>query len=808
MKKFFTFIKKTFIEYATYCLWLVPIAILMRIFEALLLYYSDRTGLIHLFYLNLKGGSYDILVFSQWALIAFPIFALLYKWRQKVAILITRILLTLMLGISVSLIIYFVIAGLPLDSSILNYSFKELYEITTGSGTTAWWAYLCIVLFPAAYWFISPKKLPKIQYLSILFLIVMHLSWCVPNVKKSSFIVVKDYNTVVNKENYWFQTLYGKMRQKQMTFDEINEEEVLAFQRYFPELTFVDPHYPFLHQENTPDRLSPFFNLSTEKPNIVIVVVEGLARTFSGKNTEYPSPTPYLNTLAKEGLSWENCFATSGRTFGVLPALLGSLPYGLSGFLTYQQNAPRVYTLPNILKDNGYSTSFFYGGQNYFDGMEGFLNRNGVERFIYDTDYSDVVERNYLGIHDEQMFKVALKKIDFSKNKPRLDIYLTLTSHDPFDFPNDKEYREKYTEIIHKSNLKVNFSEKNMKALSSFLYVDNAVKELIESYSQKPGYENTIFIITGDHNYDVSSWGFDVTRVPFIIWSPLLAKSASFPAVVSHRELTPSLLAMLRQQYGLRTPDKVAWLNSGLDTCSHFQSANIIPQMSGNRELVYFIYKNYFIDFDIQYNISEDAGDAIIDGYNPICQDAENFINAYKKFDRYVMDRAMVLESEQPVGEKNTLLDYTEYESAKVYFSEKTRVGPTTYEDADNVYIIEGEFPLNFIEKISLLSSYHTLDVEYEFEIKVEGSDRQLRVVTEIVDAHKKSKYWTQDWIVKTGDFPSDKWFHYEFHQTYNTDNYDFKTNDSFSVYLWDIEPGLKIYIKNPKAKLVAYKKQ
>lgn len=806
MAQLVSFLKKSFLEFVKYAVPIFPIALLIRLFEALLLFYSDKTSIIHLLYLNFKGGLYDTLVFSKWAIIVFFFFAILYKWRKKVAAWAIRILFTLMLFVSVILIIYSVIAKLPLDSSVLNYSVKELYEIVSGSGTTAWWAYLCIALFPVSYLLLSSKKIPKIQYFAILFLITMMLGWCIPNVKRSSYIIVKDYYTVVNKEHYWFQTLFGKMKQYHSAPDGITEEEVLAFQSHFPELTFVNPQYPFLHEENTPDNLSPFFNLSKDKPNIVLIIVEGLARTFSGKNSEYPSPTPYLNKLAEEGLSWEHCLATSARTFGVLPALLGSLPYGTSGFLTYQKNTPEVYTLSNILSDNGYATAFFYGGQNYFDGMGDFLYRNGVKLFLNDDDYKDIEERNYLGIHDDKMFKVAYEKIKFSNNKPRLDIYLTLTSHDPFDFPNEQDYIKQYADIIKKTNTSLQFSEKNIKALSSFLYVDNAVNELIDSYSKKPGFENTIFIITGDHNYDVSLWGFSITRVPFIIWSPMLATNRSFPAVVSHRELTPSLLAMLRHNYGLRTPEKVAWLNTGLDTCSHFRSVNFIPQMSGNRTLVYFVDKNYFVDFDIQYDMLEKDGDMILCNSYPITQKMSDFINSYIKLDRYVMDKTMLLELEQPVGEKNILLDYTEYENAKIYFTEKSNTSPVVYEDTPDVYILEGEFPLNLIEKIPLFSSYIALDVEYEFDIQVEGTNRQLRVVTEISDASGKSKFWTQDWIVKTGDFPQNKWFHYEFHQTYKTKNYDFKTNDKFSVYLWDVEPGLKIFIKNAKVKVAAYK--
>ena len=784
MNIFFSFIKKTFIEYSKYSLWLLPVAILIRLFEASLIYYSERAGLFHLIYLNFRGGFYDILVFVKWALIGFPVFAILYYWHQKIAAWVFRILFALMLCVSVFLIIYFVITGLPLDSSILNHFLKEFYEISAGSATTVWWAYPCILLFPVGYIFISSIKLPKIQYLSLLFLIMMILGWAIPNVKRNSYIIVKDYYTVVNKEYYLLQTMFGSAQQHQIVLSEISDEELLAFQSHFPDLTFENPQYPFLHKEETPDRLSSFFQHSNNKPNIVLIIVEGLARTFSGKNSEYPSPTPYLNALAEEGLSWENCFATSEKTFGVLPALLGALPSGIDGFLAYQKNAPDAHTLCSILNHNGYATSFFYGGPVNFDGMAGFLNQNGVSKFLNADDYKDAPERNDLGLHDMPMFEAAIKTINFSDNKPRLDIYLTLTSQDPFDFPNEQEYLKQYSDMLMKSNFISNFSEKNMKALSSFLYVDNAIKELIASYRNEAGFDNTVFIITGTHNYDISLGTFSVTRVPFIIWSPLLVQNGSFPAIVSHRELTPSLLAMLRQQYGVATPDKVAWLNTGLDTCTHFQSVNFIPQMSGNRELVYFFCKNHFVDFDLQYDIAEKEEKITFERSNPLTQELSDFINTYKKFDRYVMDKAMLLESEQPIGKKITLLEY-----------EKT----------PDVHILEGEFPLNLIEKVPLSSSYQKLEIEYEFAIKTEEINRELRVVTEIVDASGNSKHWSLDGIVKTEYFPLDGWLHYEFHQTYKANIYDFKTGDKVSAYIWNMNSGHKIYIKNLKVKVTAY---
>src|SRR4029079_4180305 len=43
--------------------------------------------------------------------------------------------------------------------------------------------------------------------------------------------------------------------------------------------TYVDPqNFPFLHKDETPDVLSSFFDTTRTRPNIVIIIVEGLGR--------------------------------------------------------------------------------------------------------------------------------------------------------------------------------------------------------------------------------------------------------------------------------------------------------------------------------------------------------------------------------------------------------------------------------------------------------------------------------------------------------------------------------------------------
>src|SRR5690606_18794789 len=56
----------------------------------------------------------------------------------------------------------------------------------------------------------------------------------------------------------------------------------------------LDPDYPFLRREQTPDTLGPYFSPTSDgrPPNVVLIIVEGLGRSFSGPRAALGSFTP------------------------------------------------------------------------------------------------------------------------------------------------------------------------------------------------------------------------------------------------------------------------------------------------------------------------------------------------------------------------------------------------------------------------------------------------------------------------------------------------------------------------------------
>jgi phosphoglycerol transferase MdoB-like AlkP superfamily enzyme len=358
--------------------------------------------------------------------------------------------------------------------------------------------------------------------------------------------------------------------------------------------------YPFCRKDNTPDVLSPFFDVKDSKPNIVIIVVESLGTKYSGINASLGSFTPFLDSLAEKSLYWPNCLSTSQRTVAVLPSLLGSLPHGKKGF---QFNLmPYHRSLVSECEKNGYGTNFFYPGSPDFDCMNSFLVAQHID-FIPPL-YGLFLRSNLLsstnwGFDDMVLYAKALDFLENETFTQQLSIFLTVTTHEELNLGKNKKYIKQANDInSHLSIVKRAKNEKYLPYLASFVYADDALRYFLELYKKRKDFKNTIFIITGDH----SSWfnnknELSKYQVPLIIYSPLLKRSAAFQSVISHLDLAPSLVAFLQGHQIINKPEYVAWISKGLDTMRNFGHSGSVLFLAANRQKSEYCEGPYFLSF-------------------------------------------------------------------------------------------------------------------------------------------------------------------------------------------------------------------
>lgn len=576
-----------------------------RLYETAILVYQHGQNWIRFSYFS--GAVLNDLQLSLiGGLVLWPIYGLFGKIAESKQVQLTALFITIFGLANLLLISYFAATLSPLGPEFWAYSIQEMSNTVLASGWANLWSLLLLGgLVYAIYHFAktvllwNPKSLPAFQIkwalpLALL-VILIPPSWILP----TGQVGVADYNT--NKLVYFISSGFSS------AIPLSNGDEYES----------MDQEYPYLHLATDGSTLAPFFKDLTEPPNIVFLIVESLGGEFVGAGGQWTGFAPNLDSLARAGLYWENGLSLSGRTFGMMPSIFGSLPPVRNGFMDLGPDYPSHLTLISLLGERGYHTSFFSGFNTYFDKLDFFLQYQDID-FVLNKQMIDekfttnaiAESENYWGYDDKSMLGIASSLIDTASIYPRLDIYHTLQSHSPFTVPNQKIYRTKFERILGRLEVTESRREAYLQyrdELTTLLYADDAVGTFMNSYKNRAQYENTIFVITGDHWLIPVPMTGRISRyhVPIIIYSPLLKEPVSFKSVNTHANLTPSLISLLEQKTALSFPDSVHWIGSDMDTLRTFRNTHSLPLMQNKNQITDYLQKEYFLSEEQLFRLEE-----------------------------------------------------------------------------------------------------------------------------------------------------------------------------------------------------------
>lgn len=560
---------------------------------------AQTDGALHLLY--------DNLVFAFQILSVGAIFYLILQFISlSLARLQTILLLSFVVVMQFVLFLYFSESRNLLGADMFYYNKAEMMQILEASGMLSFTNIaLLVLLIIAAYvpFWIASKRSIKTIYVSVG---ILFLGFIV------NFIPLDSYRAVAGDE-----FVQNSVRSKWRYFLNSNisnyVEEHPGMWAFSEDNSTIDESFPFLHSEDTKDVLGTYFQKAQAAPNLIIIVVEGLGHAYSSPAGYVGNFTPFIDSLSRKSLYWENNLSSSGRTFSVLPTLTGSLPFAAHGFLE-QDTLPNHFNLFNILKANGFSTGFFYGGDSSFDFMKKFMTYSKIDTLIdersYASPYKKLPEKGgeSWGYEDQAVFSKLLE-VQQEQAKPYFHLLLTLSTHNPFLINNVSYYEQLFEQRIASQILSADqkrWALENRKQLVSILNLDDALHKFFNDYQKRADFANTIFVITGDHAMPEIPLQSKIDRyhVPLIIYSPLLRSAHTFRHKVSHFDVAPSLLAFYRTNYQLQTPGQVTWIGKGLDVGTSSRS-NGLPIMQSKNQLIDFIYGDYHIADGQLYKLDE-----------------------------------------------------------------------------------------------------------------------------------------------------------------------------------------------------------
>ncbi len=315
----------------------------------------------------------------------------------------------------------------------------------------------------------------------------------------------------------------GGVRYGQLADDDINQ--TIHHEIGLGNAEFKDPLLPTLHRQQVPP--------PNHRPyNLVIILEESLGAEFVG-SLGGADLTPSLDKLSREGLWFKNLYATGTRSVrGIEAVLTGFPPTPARSVVKLNKTQRDFFTLATLLEQQGYDTSFIYGGESHFDNMRRFFANNGFRHIIDKHNYEHPQFVGSWGVSDEDLFEKANSVFSSYGDKPFFSLVFTSSNHSPFEFPENK---------IKSLGSKTNTVENAVR------YADYALGKFIESAKTSSYWENTLFLIVADHNSRV--YGPEVIPINrFHIPGLVLGKNVkpeTVQTIASQIDLAPTLLSLM-----------------------------------------------------------------------------------------------------------------------------------------------------------------------------------------------------------------------------------------------------------------------
>lgn len=236
-----------------------------------------------------------------------------------------------------------------------------------------------------------------------------------------------------------------------------------------------------------------YFGSATGK-NIILVQLESTENFLIGLEVNGQEITPNLNRLINESMYFPHFFSQigQGNTSDAEFITNTSLYPRKSGGVADDFIGIEYPSLPRLLKKEGYTSVTFHPNVITFWNRDNLYPCLGFDQYYDKAFYQDEDRIGPWGSSDEILYKKALPILtDFRDNNQKFYASLiTLTNHYPFDIPENKKKLKLPAQL--EGSLIGNY-------LTSVNYQDYAFGKFIESLKTSGLWDESIFIVFGDH---------------------------------------------------------------------------------------------------------------------------------------------------------------------------------------------------------------------------------------------------------------------------------------------------------------------
>lgn len=278
--------------------------------------------------------------------------------------------------------------------------------------------------------------------------------------------------------------------------------------------------------------------LTTNRPNIVLLILESWSADLIEDLGGEPGITPEFKKLQQNGILFNQVYASGARSEQGMASIFGGFPaHPISSITVQPDKFVKLPSLVKVLKNSGYSSSFYFGGQLIYGNIKSYIIFNGFDKIMEGVDFPKSLPQGKLGIHDE--FTLGYMEQDIGKMKqPFFAALFTVSTHSPWDQPFEKPLK---------------WGDNEREYINAAYYTDHCLGEFFEKARTKPWFDNTLFIIVADHSHNsYRNWhpySREYHKIPMLFYGNVIKdeyKGTVWGKVGNQHDIAATLLGQMK----------------------------------------------------------------------------------------------------------------------------------------------------------------------------------------------------------------------------------------------------------------------
>ncbi|MCC7297380.1 MAG: LTA synthase family protein [Bacteroidia bacterium] len=263
-------------------------------------------------------------------------------------------------------------------------------------------------------------------------------------------------------------------------------------------------------------------------PNVVFILMESMSHA----SLKY---APFLDSISKTCIYFDSFYSNGEHTYNGIFSSLYAQPSSMGRHMLRYMEDAKIDGIPGFLKQKGYHTQFQIPCNRNFDNMSAFFWKHHFSAISDIGNMPDSLKMNSVwGTADHFYFKYMLKELSnlSQRKQPFFYTALTISNHSPFRIPLQ------------------NFNYHKTAHQNAIAYADWSLKQFFTEASQNKWFENTVFVLVGDHGIHSDTADFPLPlslhHVPLMIYSPgHIKNSITIHHLGQQTDIAATLLGMI-----------------------------------------------------------------------------------------------------------------------------------------------------------------------------------------------------------------------------------------------------------------------